>query len=164
MKSNKLQVFLVALTLLFSCPALPSFGKSKSIEIFSQHQILDVKRNIAKFTGQVMLSQGSMRILAVRAEVYHPKSEPGVTLVNIYGDPITFSLAQKDGSFIEGRASEIHYNSLTELLQFKNDVRVKYLSNVLAGSRASYLIPQGKIQFYGDHEKHITAKAELVIP
>ena len=90
---------LAAFGLLAAGPAAALQSDSEQpINITSATQEADLNKNIAIFTGDVVITQGSIEIHADRVEVYKAVPEKKQTThIIAYGKPATFHQVQDDG-------------------------------------------------------------------
>ena len=111
-KTNKLSLNLVLASSLLaaSIPAFAVTGDTEQpIHIESDQQSLDMQGNVATFTGNVIVTQGSIKINADKVVVTRPGGEQGKEIIDGYGNPATFYQMQDNGKPVKGRASKMRY-------------------------------------------------------
>ena len=111
-KPNKLSLnFVIASALLAaSLPALAVTGDTEQpIHIESDTQSLDMQGNVVTFTGNVVMTQGTIKINADKVVVTRPGGEQGKEIIDGYGNPATFYQMQDNGKPVKGHASHMHY-------------------------------------------------------
>ena len=93
-----------------SLPALAVTGDTdQPIHIESDTQSLDMQGNVVTFTGNVVMTQGTIKINADKVVVTRPGGEQGKEIIDGYGNPATFYQMQDNGKPVKGRASHMHY-------------------------------------------------------
>lgn len=81
------------------------------INITSATQEADLNNNIAIFTGDVVIIQGSIEIHADRVEVYKAVPEKKQTThIIAYGKPATFHQIQDDGKPVDALGKKLAYD------------------------------------------------------
>ena len=61
--------------------------------------------NVVTFTGNVIVTQGTIKINADKVVVTRPGGEDGKEVIDGYGNPATFYQMQDNGKPVKGRAS-----------------------------------------------------------
>ena len=92
-KTNKLSLNLVLASSLLaaSIPAFAVTGDTdQPIHIESDQQSLDMQGNVVTFTGNVIVTQGTIKINADKVVVTRPGGEQGKEVIDGYGKPATF--------------------------------------------------------------------------
>lgn len=93
-KTNKLSLNLVLASSLLaaSIPAFAVTGDTEQpIHIESDQQSLDMQGNVVTFTGNVIVTQGTIKINADKVVVTRPGGEDGKEVIDGYGNPATFT-------------------------------------------------------------------------
>lgn len=125
--------FLLSAALLLSAAGLAQAEKAdsnKPTEIqFDQVDVDDVKQ-IKTFTGNVVLTRGTLLMKAAKAVVTQdPEGYQYVTLTSLPGAPATFR-QKRDGEgeqWVEGQAERIEYDGKIELVKLFSKARIKRL-------------------------------------
>ena len=120
-KTNKLslKVIIASAMLATSLPALAVTGDTdQPIHIESDTQSLDMQGNVVTFTGNVVMTQGTIKINADKVVVTRPGGEQGKEIIDGYGNPATFYQMQDNGKPVKGKGT-IVYNS-SEFLRRRN--------------------------------------------
>ncbi|MDR8274069.1 lipopolysaccharide transport periplasmic protein LptA, partial [Acinetobacter baumannii] len=74
-----------------SLPALAKTGDTdQPIHIESDQQSLDMQGNVVTFTGNVVVTQGTIKINADKVVVTRPGNEKGKEVIEGFGNPATF--------------------------------------------------------------------------
>lgn len=93
-KTNKLSLnlMLAGSLLAASIPAFAVTGDTEQpIHIDSDQQSLDMQGNVVTFTGNVVMTQGTIKINADKVVVTRPGGEQGKEVIDGYGNPATFT-------------------------------------------------------------------------
>ncbi len=118
-KTNKLslKVIIASAMLATSLPALAVTGDTdQPIHIDSDNQSLDMQGNVVTFTGNVVVTQGTIKINADKVVVTRPGGEQGKEIIDGYGNPATFYQMQDNGKPVKGHASHMHYELANDLV------------------------------------------------
>lgn len=118
-KTNKLslKVVIASALLAASLPALAVTGDTEQpIHIESDTQSLDMQGNVVTFTGNVVMTRGTIKINADKVVVTRPGGEQGKEIIDGYGNPATFYQMQDNGKPVKGHASHMHYELAKDLV------------------------------------------------
>jgi len=152
MKSkNSLKLLVVSALLTASLPAFALTGDSeKPVNIDSQNQQLDMLGNVATFTGNVIVTQGSIKITADKVVVTRPGGDSKKTVVDAYGAPATFYQLQDNGKPVKGNASKMHYELANDFVELTGNAYLEQLDSNIKGDRITYMVKQQKMQAYSE--------------
>lgn len=95
--------------------------------------------------GNVVITQGTLRINASQADIHQNRSGDIVRIV-LRGGPATLRQELDDGTPMNVRASQIDYNHQTEVAVFTGNVQVSQPRGSLAGERVTYNMATGQVQ------------------
>jgi lipopolysaccharide export system protein LptA len=122
---------------------------------FDQVDVDDVKQ-IRTFTGNVILTRGTLQMKASKAVVTQdPEEYQYVTLTSVPGKPATFR-QKRDGEgeqWIEGEAERIEYDGKNELVRLYTKAKVRRLE----GSKPSDEV-DGEFIFYDSRKEFFSVK------
>ena len=155
---SSLNLLLASGLLALSLPALAVTGDSdQPVHINSINQSLDMDGNIATFTGNVVITQGTIKIQADKVIVTRPGGDSKKTLVDAYGNPATFYQMQDNGKPVKGSASKLHYNLAADSVELTGKAHVQQLDSNINGDRITYLVKAQKMQAYSQGQsKRVT--------
>ena len=158
MNKNSLKLLLVSALLATSLPALALTGDSdKPVNIDSVNQALDLQGNVATFTGNVIVTQGSIKITADKVVVTRPGGDSKKTIVDAYGAPATFYQMQDNGKPVQGHASKLHYELANYFVELTGNAFIQQLDSNIKGDRITYLVKEQKMQAFSQGEsKRVT--------
>ena len=134
MKNPLLFLIVVGSTLGAAPPAHAERGdrlKPLNVEA-DQSGRIDLQNQIVVFTGNVVVSKGTMVIRAARIEVRQtPAGYDTATAFGAPGRPATFR-QKRDGvdEFIDGQADRLEYDGRADVVKFTNNAAVRRLRGV----------------------------------
>jgi lipopolysaccharide export system protein LptA len=120
-------------------PALAlATDSAQDIEIVANTSEIDDRRNVTIFTGQVIVTQGSIRITGDKMTLYYNEQNDIDTLV-MEGNPAIYSQLP-DASSVrdEARARRMEYQKLKNLIILIEQAQVRQASGSLSGQRIEY--------------------------
>ncbi|MBU4684836.1 lipopolysaccharide ABC transporter substrate-binding protein LptA [Cedecea davisae] len=156
---NKLSLKLALLGTLFAAPlsAWALTGDTEQpIHIESDQQSLDMQGNIVTFTGNVVVTQGSIKINADKVVVTRPGGEQGKEVIDGYGNPATFYQMQDSGKPVKGHASTMHYELANDFVVLTGKAYLEQLDSNITGDKITYLVKEQKMQAFSDKGKRVT--------
>ncbi|AIQ98603.1 lipopolysaccharide ABC transporter substrate-binding protein LptA [Pluralibacter gergoviae] len=159
LRTTKLSLKLVIASALLasSLPALALTGDTdQPIHIESDQQSLDMQGNVATFTGNVIVTQGSIKINADKVVVTRPNGEKGKEIMDGYGNPATFYQMQDSGKPVKGHAAKMHYETANDLVVLTGNAYLEQLDSNIKGDKITYLVKQQKMQAYSEKGKRVT--------
>ena len=130
------------LGLALALAALPGFGlstdKDQDIEIESDTAYLDDTRNISIYNGNVIVTQGSMRITGDRMTVYYT-DDNNLDKIIMEGRPATFRQLPDDSTvYDEAEALVMEYHENRNLIVLNNQARVSQGDRRLIADHIEY--------------------------
>ena len=158
-RTNKLSLkqALVASLLAASLPAMALTGDTNQpIHIESDQQSLDMQGNVVTFTGNVVVTQGSIKINADKVVVTRPANQQGKEVIDGYGNPATFYQMQDNGKPVKGRASKMHYELANDFVVLTGNAYLEQLDSNIKGDKITYLVKEQKMQAFSDKGKRVT--------
>ncbi|HEY3982997.1 lipopolysaccharide ABC transporter substrate-binding protein LptA [Cedecea sp.] len=156
---NKLSLKLVLLGTLFAAPwsAWALTGDTdQPIHIESDQQSLDMQGNVVTFTGNVVVTQGSIKINADKVVVTRPGGEQGKEVIDGYGNPATFYQMQDSGKPVKGHASTMHYELANDFVVLTGNAYLEQLDSNITGDKITYLVKEQKMQAFSEKGKRVT--------
>lgn len=158
MNKNSVNALLLGSLLIGSLPALAVTGDSeKPVNIDSVNQALDLQGNVATFTGNVIVTQGTIKITADKVVVTRPGGDSNKTIVDAYGNPATFYQMQDNGKPVKGHAAKLHYELANDFVELTGNAFVEQQDSNIKGDRITYLVKEQKMQAYSQGQsKRVT--------
>ena len=151
-KTNKLslKVIIASAMLAASLPALAVTGDTdQPIHIESDTQSLDMQ-------GNVVMTQGTIKINADKVVVTRPGGEQGKEIIDGYGNPATFYQMQDNGKPVKGRATHMHYELAKDLVILTGNAYLEQLDSNITGDQITYLVKEQKMQASSEKGKRVT--------
>lgn len=158
MNKNSVNALLLGSLLIGSLPALAITGDSeKPVNIDSVNQALDLQGNVATFTGNVIVTQGTIKITADKVVVTRPGGDSNKTIVDAYGNPATFYQMQDNGKPVKGHAAKLHYELANDFVELTGNAFIEQQDSNIKGDRITYLVKEQKMQAYSQGQsKRVT--------
>ncbi|UHQ54811.1 lipopolysaccharide transport periplasmic protein LptA [Microbulbifer sp. YPW16] len=151
MKLNKFLCALAVTTLLLQgmhATALPS-DRQQPVKVNAQKLEANRGKNLSVYSGNVVITQGSLQIRADRVEV-HGNPEGEIRRVIATGNPAHFQQQmQQSQNLVKARARRIEFKVNADELQLTGDAHVDRDGNTLAAERIDYDLNSEKMQAQG---------------
>lgn len=152
-----LKLMLASVLLASSSLALALTGDTeKPIHIESDQQSLDMQGNVVTFTGNVVVTQGTIKINADKVVVTRPAGEQGKEIIDGYGNPSTFYQKQDNGKPVKGHASHMHYELAKDFVVLTGNAWLEQLDSNIKGDKITYLVKEQKMQAFSEKGKRVT--------
>ena len=100
------------------------------------------------WTGNVTLKQGTLDIVAERAELTQRGGDPSKAVFT--GGPVKLRQQQDDGTWMDATANRIEYDMTSEIITLIGDYTVKSPRGSNSGQRMVYNTKTGNVQSGGD--------------
>lgn len=156
---NKLSLNVVLTSTLLAAgfPAFALTGDTEQpIHIESDQQSLDMQGNVVTFTGNVLVTQGTIKINADKVVVTRPGGEKGKEVIDGYGNPATFYQMQDNGKPVKGHASTMHYELQNDFVVLTGNAYLEQLDSNIKGDKITYLVKEQKMQAFSEKGKRVT--------
>ncbi len=154
---HSLNVVMAGMLFAASLPALAVTGDTdKPIHIDSDQQSLDMDSNVATFTGNVVVTQGTIKINADKVVVTRPGGEQGKEVVEGFGKPATFYQMQDNGKPVKGHANKMRYELQNDYVVLTGDAWLEQLDSNIKGDKITYLVKEQKMQAFSEKGKRVT--------
>ena len=112
--------------------------QKRDIEIVANASEIDDRKNITIFTGQVIVTQGSIRITGDKMTVTYNEHDDIDTLI-MEGKPATYrQLPDTSNVADEAEALRMEYRKVKNLIILTDRARVKQASGSMSGERIEY--------------------------
>jgi len=110
--------------------------EKQPIQIDADHATLDQKQMVSIFTGNVVITRGSL--IAHADKGVASQDSDGNRKLTLYGKPVTFEQIADDGQKIEGQGNEFDYTTKNSLVVLTGRARVKKGKNIVIGDTLTY--------------------------
>ena len=101
-----------------------------------------------RFTGNVVITQGTLHITAETADVYRRNGEP--SRVVLTGRQATLRQQMDDGTTMNARADTMDYNVASETIVLTGNYQIESPRGTNAGQRMTYNMATGNMNSGGD--------------
>lgn len=110
--------------------------EQQDLKLDANNATLDYKNKVTVFTGNVVITRGSLVVHADKGMASEDKDQH--KMITLYGAPVTFVQLQDDGEKIEGQGNQFDYNAKTNLAILSGRARVKKGKNIVIGEKITY--------------------------
>ncbi|MEJ2762134.1 MAG: lipopolysaccharide transport periplasmic protein LptA, partial [Gammaproteobacteria bacterium] len=138
-RNRKLEILLGLILLCLTPAALAlSTDKDQPIQVEADSAQLDNKNNVSVYTGNVILTQGSIRMTGDKMTVYNTEDDKLDTLI-MEGHPATYrQLPDKSKVYDQAEAKTLKYYELKNMVILIGDAVVKQKNFSIKGERIEY--------------------------
>jgi len=120
---------------------------------------IDQKTGISRYSGKVVLTQGTVRLTADRAEAR--TLNQSLQRVTAHGRPLTFRERLEDGSgFVEGEARNAEYEAVERRIHLSDQVELRRGKDVLRAGRMRYDIDLKTVHAETEDGQRVVAALE----
>ena len=130
--------FLAAACLALALPARAERAdREKDIVVNADHLYADDANHTSTFEGNVVVTQGTMRMTASKVTV---KEDPDRHKFYVaYGNPVTFRQKRDNvDEYVEGYAQRAEFDDLNDIVRLYEKARVTSNANVITGEYIQY--------------------------
>jgi len=138
MNLNKIAA-LLTITFLSPYGAALESDFNQPIHVSSVEQYAKLKTNTLTFTNEVLLTQGSIKIMADKLTVIRG-TEPNNEIMTAEGNVASFHQIQDDGKPLDAQAKTIHYDVAQGKITLTGNAQVKQLDSKITGTKIIYYI------------------------
>lgn len=111
--------------------------REKEIVVNADHLYADDAKKTSTFEGNVIVTQGTMRMTAAKVTVREDAERHKYYVAN--GAPVTFrQKLDNSDEWVEGYAQRAEFDDRNDVLRLYDDARVKRDQNEIAGNYISY--------------------------
>ncbi len=135
---RRIRILCLALLASVAVPAAAQSGDANQpIHIQANAATLDDRKNVAVYTGNVIITQGSMRLTGSRVTLTLDNAGEVQKLVST-GSPATFRQTPAGGKQVDARALTIEYHADTERVVLIDQAFLEQAGNTFQGQRVTY--------------------------
>ncbi|MEO6155532.1 MAG: lipopolysaccharide transport periplasmic protein LptA [Thermomonas sp.] len=122
--------------------------RNQPMDIEASHQVCGFGANdTCILTGNVIISQGSLNVVAAKAIIEQIGGAPSRALLS---GGVSLRQAMDDGNQINAKSSNVDYNLRTEVVVFTGNVDIVQQRGTLNGQRVVYNMKTGQVESGGD--------------
>ncbi len=148
LKKNKYLVLL--LSLIFFTPTIIwalSDDVEKPVNIEANYVVFDNNKGIADYEGNVIITQGSLQILADSVHIQAPGHE--ISMVIAFGSPVKLRQEMDDGEIIKGQGKKMTYDVENKIMILTEDAKLEQGRDIIINNYIKYLPDTGKLHAGG---------------
>ena len=166
--SNSLiKTSLWSIALSYVCWSLEGFtlesDRDQPLQIVADLATRDEKAGETRYEGNVVLSQGSLRIKATRISIRHSKTQAEVIVAT--GSPATLVQQPSESQPpVDASADRIEFTRSQDLVRFLGNARIQQQGSTLSGSSIDYLVSERTVRAAGATDGVGRKQIEMVIP
>lgn len=128
-------ILLLALAPALAAAAEPA--RQLPVKLRADRIEIDQRTGISRYLGKVVLTQGTLRLTADRAEAR--TLDQALERVTAHGQPLTFrERLQDDSGFVEGQARHAEYEAIERRIHLHDNVVLRRGQDVLHAGRLRY--------------------------
>lgn len=154
--THKLASQLTWLVLALGCFSLPAHAlksdQQQPINVESIEQSMDLQANKLVFSGEVVATQGTIKITADKVEVSRD-NHGSLKSIIAYGTPVTFEQQQDNGSYIRSRSTTLSYLPNDTKVVLQGRVVIWQGESKMTGERIEYNITTQKMHAYNNNSQ-----------
>lgn len=134
------------------CAVAAGTDRQQPVNLRADRIDIDQKKGTSLYRGHVLLTQGSLRLTAARAEARNRGNK--VETVTAEGAPVTFRHRPEGGTeYINGQAGRVHYRVPEQLVDFQGKVNLQRGRDTFRAATAHYDIETRHVTAEGDAEQ-----------
>ena len=142
--------------------ALPS-DRDQPIHISADSAVREESKGETKYSGNVVLTQGSL-IIRANSLIIQQDNDPDKTTIVAAGDPATLEqIPAADRAPIIAEAMRMVYRQNEELIRLRDNARIEQDGTVLTGGLIDYLMAEQRVRAVSDNAEG-NQRVEVVIP
>jgi lipopolysaccharide export system protein LptA len=144
-----------ALCLLLSGISAGAYALSSDVEkpvtIESDSAVFDKTAGTATYTGNVIIHQGTLEILAANIQITAPGNE--IQNIVAIGSPVSFKQEMDGGKQTQGKANEMQYFVKEKRLTLQGNAELTQDKDVFTSNHIEYLPENGQLKAGGEGKK-----------
>lgn len=149
MNLNKLAVSLITLTLFSASGLALESDFDQPIHVSSVKQHANMKSSTVIFTDEVLLTQGSIKIIADKLTVIRGDKPNHETMI-AEGNVATFHQKQDDGKPLDAQAEHILYDVAKGTITLTKKAQIKQLDSEINGAKIVYFLESQELNVSTD--------------
>lgn len=162
-RSNSLACLLCAALLSAGAAHAERADRSKPIQLEADKVSLDDATQVGVFSGNVLLTQGTLSISG--DEIVATQGKRGFERGLVTGNPAHFRQKPDRGNaYIEGSGARIEYNAVSGIIDIYGDADVKRGLEEVHGEHIVYDLHKETFQASGTHSNEPGGRVHVVIP
>ncbi len=127
--------------------------RDQPVEISADRAELDRGGGVARYYGNAILKQGTLRVTGARIVVR--TREGRIHKARAQGQPATIRQREEDGRYVRGRASRIRYDAAKSLVTLIGDAELLRGGDRLEAARIEYRPDSGRVEARGNDGEQV---------
>ena len=137
--------------------------RDQPIQIEADEAVRDEMVGETRYEGNVVLTQGSLRITADRIAIRH--DDKGADAILAAGQPATLiQQPTPEQAPVEASALRIEYRRAEDLVRLIDDAKIKQDGSTLSGDHIDYIVSKRTVKAAGNTGSGGDRRVEVVIP
>lgn len=125
---------------------------SQPINVESNEQSADLQANKLLFSGNVVATQGSIKLTADKIEVTR-NTNGSLKSIIAYGNPVNFEQQQDNGRYVKARSSTLSYLPEETKIVMQGRASIWQGESKMSGERIEYNISTQKMRAYNNNSQ-----------
>jgi len=146
---------LLTSTLLLSSLGVHAAAKADLIQITADEQSFDLQNNKATFSGNVIVTRGSMRLTAAKAIITQTNNGKQ-QVIEAYGSPVKFSSVLSNGKQVNGQGQKLRYETAQKRITLIGNAYLKQQDSSIHSDTITYLIDQQQMKASGSKKSRVS--------
>lgn len=157
---NPLNKYIIILALAsFSTPALALKGDvTKPVKIEADTIVFNKSKGFGKYSGNVVIVQGSLQIRAANIEIKAPNSR--IIMITAKGSPVRFQQTMDDGKVAKGQANLLRYAVEEKKLFLDGNAKLSQNNDQFSSQHIEYSTRTGELKAGVEKVKGQNTKAK----
>lgn len=147
---SKIVVFSLLFGTHFSVFSLEN-DTQQPINIESNTQSFDMEKNIITLEGNVLITQGSIKIDADKVIILRKENQKEI--VTAYGKPVTFHQDLDDGKSVDGQGDKVIYDVASEFLTLIENAKLEQLDSSVSAAKITYDVKKQQLKAIQNSKK-----------
>ena len=164
-KNVRIAIGVVLAWLLLATPYVSALDSDRDqpIQIEADEAVRDEMVGETRYEGNVVLTQGSLRITADRIAIRHDAK--GADAILATGQPATLiQQPTPEQAPVEASALRIEYRRSEDLVRLMDEAKIKQDGSTLSGDHIDYIVSQRTVKAAGNAGSGGDGRVEVVIP
>ncbi len=139
------KIVILSLLLVTSLSVYSLEGDStQPINIESNTQSFDMEKNTILLNGNVLITQGTIKINADKVVVVRKENEK--EKLTAYGKPVTFHQELEGGKPVDGKGNEVIYDLGSEFLTLLGSAKLSQLDSSVSADKITYDVKKQQLK------------------
>ncbi len=138
---NIQRISFLALTLLSASSLAIQTDFQQKVMIESASQTIDMKNNVVTYKGDVLVTQGTLKIHADQLQIINANTDGEQTLLAT-GSPASYEQRLENGKLMQAEANTVRYELVSKELTLSGQAKLMQQDSVVKGDQIRYNLEQ----------------------